>query len=99
MKILILVLSVGVVLAFIDIILLRRLYKKLWQHILDDYSDEKHFCNYCKKGFVHNKYQRSKTVCDYCGRPLTFHCNKPNYIPNETTETPFAEFDNKKDGE
>ena len=89
----VIILSILLVIAIIALLIIYFLHEKLWSHIINDYKDEPHFCNHCKKGFIHSKAERAKTTCDYCGRPLTLHNEHPDYIPPSNNGEPFEDFD------
>ena len=75
-------------------------YKYFVQSVVNDNRNGKHFCNYCKKGYITTKKDRERTHCEDCGRPLTLHCKHPDFVanPNDNVQTdcPFEEFSNKE---
>jgi len=42
------------------------------------YMGDKHFCNYCGRGFIIGNDSKFR-YCLYCGRPLTLHYKNPEY--------------------
>lgn len=80
-------------------IILFFLYTRLWNSLVEDYKDEKHYCNYCKRGYIESKKERAKTTCDYCKRPLTLHMEHPKFqeeaVERKNHLEPFEEFNNK----
>ena len=98
------ILSIFLIISIVINIVLFYLQARLWKNLTDDYKDEKHFCNYCKNGYIHTKEERAKTKCDDCGRPLTLHIKNPNFqeeaIERENKLQAFEEFNgNDKGGE
>ena len=69
----IIILSILLTIAIIATCWTYYLYRNLLTHVVNDYINEPHFCNYCQRAFLHSKEQRAKTTCDYCQRPLTVY--------------------------
>ena len=104
MKTIIITLQILLIFSLVCNLILFLLHKRLWQNLVDDYKDGKHYCNYCKKGFINTKEDRAKTNCDYCGKPLTLHMEHPSFqeesIEQNNNLQPFEEFNKiDKDGE
>lgn len=100
MRILIIILSALLLISIIVGICYLSLYLKVLNLLIKDYKDEPHFCNYCKKAYIHSKEERARTTCEKCGRTLELHKEHPNYIPKNyktlsNSDNPFQEFNDK----
>lgn len=54
-------------------------HQKLKDEIVDLNKDGKHFCNYCKCAFIMSRKDLAKRYCEFCGQPLTLHCDHPDF--------------------
>lgn len=59
----------------------------LWNNLINKYKDGKHFCNYCKTGYISSKEERALTHCPDCGRPLTLHKDNPYFLEEALERT------------
>ena len=76
------------------------IYKTIISKITSDNANEKHFCNYCKNGYILTKKDRELTHCKDCGRPLTLHKKHPDFIEDFNkiiqSDSPFEDFNKKE---